>query len=62
MPRYYTRPKSYWQEIPAPDPHATMTVFCSDSEHMDSGLLNENGEQLYKRSMQPIGFLAKHDE
>lgn len=62
MPKYYTLSRAYSDEedFSAASP-LSMTVHAPEGEHTDSGILNERGEPLYRRTMHPIGFLAEHD-
>lgn len=68
MTRYFTAPKrprafqddgewAYQDPVTA----GATTVYEPEEENVFSGLLNPEGEPLYRRARQPIGFLHREE-
>jgi len=58
MTRYFTRPKSYWdEEDPMTDASPTITVH--ESGNRETGLLDAGGNPIFASESIPMGFLSE---
>lgn len=55
MARYYTQPRAYWHNSQVDPLLEGHTVF--EPEAINTGLLDANGGQIWKKSIDPIGFI-----
>lgn len=69
MPRYFTipkRPRAYWDDgewVYSESGQAhSCTVYEPEEHNIPTGILNCEGEPLFRRVRQPIGFLAEHED
>jgi hypothetical protein len=55
MARYFTRPQAYWHDSEVEPLLEGQTIF--EPEPVNTGLLDANGGQIWKRGINPIGFV-----
>lgn len=44
------------------DEQIIFPIVVEDTEDVDTGLLDDEGNVIMRRDRQPLGFLARHDE